>query len=79
MNKYCVASVHVNSDGPSVSYYAYLNNSYGLHTVSDWKNEHVIWYDTEIEAMKNRLNPEDCVLGFCTDNIHKFKRKDGNV
>lgn len=72
MFKYCVASVYVNSDGASVSYYAYQKNSYGLHNVSDWKDSSVIWYDSEKDALTHRINAEDCVLSFCTDYIPKF-------
>ncbi|SES69376.1 hypothetical protein [[Clostridium] polysaccharolyticum] len=74
MNKYCVASVHVDSEKASVSYYAYLNNSYGLHKVDSWKDDAVCWYDTEKEAMQNRINHEDCVLRFNTDYIPKFSK-----
>ena len=74
MYKYCVANVYVNLEGAHVTYYAYGNNQYGLHLIDDWRDNCVIWYDTEKEAMKHRINAEDCVLSFCIDYIPKFRK-----
>lgn len=61
--KYCVAQVNFIGGKHDVSYYAYVDNVYGLrHRVSDWDDENVIWYDTEKEALSARVYPNDCVL-----------------
>lgn len=63
MYKYCVAQLYVNCKGEcDVSYYAYQNNIYWLHLVSDWNDENVLWYDTEEEAKKHIFNSFECVV-----------------
>lgn len=61
-SKYCVAQVNTFGGKHEISFYAYTNNVYGLHRVSDWNDENVIWYDTEKEALSARFNSNDCVL-----------------
>lgn len=60
--KYCVAQVNFIGGKHEISFYAYTNNVYGLHRVSDWNDENVIWHDTEKDAMSARFNSNDCVL-----------------
>lgn len=68
MYRYCVASVYVNSLGEAaVSYYAY-REGYWLHATSNINDLTVIWYDVEEEAMKNRINANDCVVSKYFDN-----------
>lgn len=74
MYKYCVASVYVDLVNTKISYYAYQNKVYGLHLVSSWKDENVLWYDTEKEAKEHRFNANDCILSFCTNHIPKFSK-----
>ena len=45
-----------------VSFYAFRDDAYGLHRVGEIDDPDVIWYDTEQEALKMRLNSNDCVL-----------------
>lgn len=62
--KYCVASVVSNNDGSGnyhATFYAY-EDGYGLHTVDNIKDDCIIWYDTEKEALKHRLNDNDCII-----------------
>lgn len=72
MYKYCVASVRIDLGGTEVTYYAFREGAYGLHLVSDWKNNDVLWYDTEREALDHRWNGNDCVLMMCNEYIPKF-------
>lgn len=63
MYKYCVAQLNVNCKGEvRVSYYAFSNDMYGLHLVSDWNDANVIWYDTEEEAKKAIWNTNECIV-----------------
>lgn len=75
--KYCVANVYVNCIGESmVSYYAFSNDVYGLHLIENFKDEHVLWYDTEEEARKHIFNRVgECVLSFHADYIPKFNKQ----
>jgi len=67
MYKYCVASVYVNLEGATVSYYAYSNDAYGLH-LEDINNENVIWYNTANEAKKAIWNDNECIISKYFDN-----------
>lgn len=61
--RFCVANVYMNCLGETtVSFYAYQNNNYGLHLVSDINDENILWYDTEAEAKKHILNSWECIL-----------------
>lgn len=59
--KYCVAQVNFLKGKHEINFYAY-NKAYGLHGVSDWNDEDVVWFDTEKEALSARFNSNDCVL-----------------
>ena len=72
MYKYCVASVSVSLKSTTVTYYAFHEGAYGLHLVSSWKDEDVLWYDTEKEALGHRWNGNDCVLMMCAEYIPQF-------
>lgn len=61
--KYCIASVRVDSKGEAVvTYFAFKNGAYGLHSVDNINDESVIWYETEAEAENHRLNANDCIV-----------------
>lgn len=60
--KFCVAAVNTYGGKHEVSFYAFQNGQYGLHRVQTWDDPNVLWYDTEADALKNRLNANDCVL-----------------
>lgn len=77
MYKYCVASVRVDLEGTKVTYYAFHKSAYGLHLVSNWKDEDVMWYDTEKEALGHRWNGNDCVLMMCAEYIPQFSGIEG--
>ena len=62
MIKYCVASVSIYGNEHEISFLAYQKGSYGLHKVSNWDDEYVLWYDTEKEALEHRVEPNQCVL-----------------
>lgn len=62
--KYCVAQLYVNKMGAHVTYYAYSDDAYGLHRVSDINDNNVLWYDTVDEASKNKMNYSDCVVPY---------------
>lgn len=62
--KFCVASVVPDYEGVrehKVVYYAY-KAGYGVHSVDDINDDYVVWYDTEQEALKQRLKSSDCVV-----------------
>lgn len=61
--KYCVASVNTYGSNHAVTFYAYQAGAYGLHRVQSWDDPNVLWYSTESEALRNRINANDCVLG----------------
>lgn len=63
--KYCVASVNNYGHGHEISFLAYQKGSYGLHRVSNWDDEYVLWYDTEKEALEHRIDSNQCVLCRC--------------
>lgn len=46
-----VAQTYVNLAGASVSYFAYSDGPYGLHTTPDINDENICYYETE-EAAK---------------------------
>ena len=75
--KFCVGKVCVNRTGPYMSYRASANNCLGVRFAEDWTDKDVIWYDTEKEALENRLHSNEFVLGFHTGCIPKF-RDEGN-
>ena len=62
--KYCVASVNVFGAKPEVSFYAYQNNGYGYHRVSDFDSPYIIWYENLEDAKKQIWdgNFNDCIL-----------------
>lgn len=62
MYKYAAAEVWMRGNKPSVSFYAYSNDAYGLHRVADWDDSNVLWYDTEEEAKGMAHNSNDCVI-----------------
>jgi hypothetical protein len=47
-----VAQTYVNLGGASVSYFAFREGAYGLHTTSDINDENICYYTTEEEAKK---------------------------
>lgn len=62
MYRYCVAEVTLLGEQPEVTYYAYFQNAYGLCLVPNIDEEHILWYDTEKEALGHRWNACDCVI-----------------
>jgi hypothetical protein len=60
--KYCVASVDTCLGTPTVSFYAYKNDAYGLHRVDNYNSPDIVWYENEADALKARWNSNDCVL-----------------
>ncbi len=62
--KYCVAKLYVDGFGaPHVSYYAYRNDMYGLHTIESINDPDVLWYDSIEEAREHILNrTNECVV-----------------
>lgn len=60
--KYCVASVNFENGIAVVSYRAQKNSRSEFYNEYDMNDENIIWYDTEKEALNNRINPNDCVV-----------------
>lgn len=70
--KYCVANLYVDLQSANVTYYAYQKGQYGLHLTNNWKDENVIWYDSEEQAKKHILNTNECIISILEEYIPKF-------